>query len=52
MDRIADSFVKISIIDQGPGIPEEKLRRLGEPFYPALTGSKNPTSRLRVTEEA
>ncbi len=33
MDRIADSFVKISIIDQGPGIPEAKLRRLGEPFY-------------------
>ncbi|MFJ5622307.1 PAS domain S-box protein [Peribacillus loiseleuriae] len=32
-DRIDHSFVKISIIDQGPGIPEEKLRRLGEPFY-------------------
>lgn len=33
MDRITDSFVKISINDQGPGIPEEKLRRFGEPFY-------------------
>ncbi|WP_028393041.1 PAS domain S-box protein [Bacillus cihuensis] len=32
-ERINDSFVKISIIDHGPGITEEKLRRLGEPFY-------------------
>lgn len=26
-------MLKISVSDEGGGIPEEKLRRLGEPFY-------------------
>lgn len=28
-----DEFVKISIKDEGCGIPEEKIKKLGEPFY-------------------
>ncbi|PLT28972.1 ATP-binding protein [Peribacillus deserti] len=32
-DRYKDKFVGISISDQGQGIPEEKIKKLGEPFY-------------------
>ncbi|WP_409291955.1 PAS domain S-box protein [Peribacillus sp. SCS-37] len=32
-DEYLDKFVRISISDQGQGIPEEKIKKLGEPFY-------------------
>ena len=25
--------IEVSVVDDGPGIPEERLRNLGEPFY-------------------
>ncbi|PLS16437.1 PAS domain-containing sensor histidine kinase [Bacillus sp. M6-12] len=31
--RYRGNFVKISIKDQGMGIPEKKIKKLGEPFY-------------------
>ncbi|MBO7746209.1 PAS domain S-box protein [Paenibacillus sp. MWE-103] len=31
--RHEDTFVRISITDQGIGIPEEKIAKLGDPFY-------------------
>jgi two-component system, sporulation sensor kinase E len=32
-DTWKDDYVKISISDEGMGIPEEKIKKLGEPFY-------------------
>lgn len=32
-DTWKDEYVKISISDEGMGIPEEKIKKLGEPFY-------------------
>ncbi|RFU70994.1 PAS domain S-box protein [Peribacillus saganii] len=32
-ERHEEKFVKISIKDQGAGIPEKKIKKLGEPFY-------------------
>jgi two-component system, sporulation sensor kinase E len=31
--QLTEDLIKISFQDQGCGIPEEKLKRLGEPFY-------------------
>ncbi|WP_035321817.1 PAS domain-containing sensor histidine kinase [Peribacillus kribbensis] len=31
--RYKNKYVRISISDQGQGIPEEKIKKLGEPFY-------------------
>ncbi|WP_042223675.1 ATP-binding protein [Oceanobacillus manasiensis] len=28
-----EKFVKVSIVDEGPGIPEEIIHKLGEPFF-------------------
>ncbi|MCU9612296.1 ATP-binding protein [Caldibacillus lycopersici] len=33
MDETVDDYLRISIHDQGQGIPEEKLHILGQPFY-------------------
>ncbi|MFD2443295.1 PAS domain S-box protein [Bacillus sp. CGMCC 1.16607] len=33
MERENENYIHISIKDEGMGIPEEKLKRLGEPFY-------------------
>lgn len=32
-DLVDEEYVKISITDEGIGIPKEKLKKLGEPFY-------------------
>ena len=32
-DLVDEEYVKVSITDQGVGIPKEKLKKLGEPFY-------------------
>ncbi|EID43461.1 PAS domain-containing sensor histidine kinase [Parageobacillus thermoglucosidasius] len=31
--RLDDSHIRISITDQGCGIPQDKIKKLGEPFY-------------------
>ncbi|RFU63481.1 PAS domain S-box protein [Peribacillus glennii] len=31
--RENQDYIRISIEDEGPGLPEEKLKKLGEPFY-------------------
>ena len=30
---LEDNFILIRIIDEGCGIPEDRISRLGEPFY-------------------
>lgn len=32
-DLVEEEYIKVSIQDEGVGIPEEKLKKLGEPFY-------------------
>jgi two-component system, sporulation sensor kinase E len=33
INKYTENLIKISFQDQGSGIPEEKIKRLGEPFY-------------------
>jgi|GEM_PF-299324 len=33
IERLCEEFIRISIKDQGCGIPEDKIKKLGEPFY-------------------
>jgi len=33
IERLCEEFIRISIRDQGCGIPEDKIKKLGEPFY-------------------
>ncbi|WP_417281893.1 ATP-binding protein [Bacillus salitolerans] len=33
IDQPSQEEMRVSILDQGPGMTEEKLKRLGEPFY-------------------
>lgn len=33
INRMGDSHIKVSIQDEGCGIPKEKIEKLGEPFY-------------------
>ncbi|MDQ0972906.1 two-component system, sporulation sensor kinase E [Neobacillus niacini] len=33
INSIKDQFIQISIRDQGTGIPKDKIKKLGEPFY-------------------
>jgi two-component system, sporulation sensor kinase E len=33
ISRLDDSHIRISITDQGCGIPQDKIKKLGEPFY-------------------
>ena len=40
--REAPEYYEISICDEGPGVPEEDLPRIFEPFYRAANGSGAP----------
>ncbi|KYD31682.1 PAS domain S-box protein [Parageobacillus toebii] len=33
INRLDDSHIRISITDQGCGIPQDKIKKLGQPFY-------------------
>ena len=33
INRIDEQYIQISIQDEGIGIPKDRLKRLGEPFY-------------------
>ncbi len=41
--RAGDSDIRVEVCDEGPGVAEDSLPRLFEPFYRAVTGARKPT---------